>query len=430
MTSSALSIAVSALRAQQYAIETTSQNVANAATPGYRRQTVNLVTAYPRQSAIGPMGAGVQASGVLRATDALADMRVRTSSAQASYFGTKSSAMSQVEDTFGEPDQGITTQLSSVWSAFSALAVSPSDDAARYGVLSSLQGLADRVNSVRSGLDQLSANAQTQLSSEVSSANDIAARLAKINTLSRVPGGLPPDLADERDRDIDSLASSLGAVATTDADGDTRVTVSGMAIVDGDHSTALTVSTSPPGTVTHPSGPITLSGTVGGLQSSIQTDIPDARYQLDTFVSGLTTAMNSAHASGFTPSGAAGGPLLAEVSGKLTVMVTQPGDLAATDTAGQTQNGTVADTISQLSTTQGDAFRAVVASITGKVAGAARSADTAQSVADSASSARDSSLGVNVDEEMTNLITQQRAYDSAAKIVSVVDQMLQTLIQM
>ncbi len=430
MTSSALSIAVSALRAHQYAIETTSQNVANVATPGYRRQTVNLKTAYPRQSAIGPMGAGVQAESVTRATDQLADLRVRTSAAQSGYFGAKADILRKAEDSLGEPNQGISTELTATFSAFATLAVSPSDEATRMNAITSLQSLAARVNSVRTGLDQLSADSVTQMSTKVAEANSLTARLAKINTFARVPGGLPPDLADERDRDIDALATSLGAIATTDADGQTRVTVSGLAIVDQDLATPLTVGTTPPGTITHPSGPVTLSGTIGGLQSSIKTDIPDARSQLDTFVTGLTTAMNNAHAAGFTPTGAPGGPLLAEVGGLLTVVVAQTSDLAVTDVAGQTQNGNVADAISQLSATQGPAFRSVVASLSGKVAAAGRSSDTASAVSDAASSQRDSELGVNVDEEMTNLVSQQRAYDAAAKIVSVVDAMLQTLIQM
>ena len=75
MSSSALSIAVSALRAHTYAIETTSNNVANAATPGYRRQRVELRNAYPREGALGPMGAGVEAKSISRATDRLAMTR-------------------------------------------------------------------------------------------------------------------------------------------------------------------------------------------------------------------------------------------------------------------------------------------------------------------------------------------------------------------
>ncbi len=428
MSSSALSIAVSALRAHTYAVETTSHNIANAATPGYRRQRTELRTAFPRNGALGPMGAGVEASRITRATDRLADLRVRGSSAQAAYFGTRAELLQKVEDVFGEPEQGVTKELTAAWEAFSTLAVSPNDDAARYQVLSALNGVADRVNEINTALGQLSADASQRLSSDIDEANSTIARLAEINKLARIPGGLPADLADERDRALDSLATSLGAQSSIDDDGRVRVTMNGLAVVDGDRSVPLTVTGT--GTVTHPSGPITLGGTVGGLQAAVTTDIADAKAQLDSFVTGFMSALNTVHATGFTPSGAAGGPLMAIVSGKLTVSVTQPSDLAAADVVGQAQNGRTADALAQLRSTQGGAYRSLITSLSGKVSGIGRSSDTAQSVADAAAQSRDSEMGVNLDEEMTDLMSQQRAYQAAARLVSVIDEMLQTLISM
>lgn len=428
MSSSALSIAVSALRAHTYAIETTSHNIANAATPGYRRQRVELRTAFPRNGAMGAMGAGVEAARITRATDGLADLRVRGSSAQASYFGTRSELLQKVEDVFGEPDRGVTKELTATWDAFAALAVNPADDATRYQVLSALNGVADRVNEISAGLDQLSADATQRLSTGVDEVNSTIVRLAEINKFARIPGGLPADLADERDRALDSLATQIGAQSSIDDDGRVRVTLNGLALVDGDRSVPLSID--PSGAVVHPSGPVTIGGTVGGLRAAVSVDIADARTQLDTFVNAFMSALNTVHATGFTPSGAPGGPLLAMVSGQLTVVATGPGDLAAADVSGQLQNGRVADALAQLRSTQGGAYRAVVSSLSGTVAGVGRSADTAQSVADAASQSRDSAVGVNLDEEMTDLMSQQRAYEAAARLVSVVDEMLQTLIQM
>lgn len=430
MISSALSIAVSALRAQTYSIETTSHNIANAATPGYRRQRVELQPALPRQGALGMMGAGVEAERITRATDRLSDLRVRGSSAQAAMFGTRSSLMQSVEDVVGEPDRGVTKELSSMWDAFSTLSVSPNDSAARYQVLSSLQAVADRVNEVRTGLDQLSSDATQRLIGEVNTSNDVLRRLVEINRFSRSPQGLPADLADERDRALDQLASSLGAVSTIDDDGQTRVTLNGLALVDGDRAVPLTVDAGPPLTVTHPSGPITLGGTAGGLQAAVEQDIATTRSQLDDFVTGLVNTLNSTHATGFTPSGSPGGPLLAVSGGLLTVAVSQPGDLAAADAPGQLQNGRAADALAQLRDSQGGAYRAVITSLSGRVAGLGRSADTAKSVADASSQQRDSAVGVNLDEEMTDLMSQQRAYQAAARLVSVIDDMLRSLIEM
>jgi flagellar hook-associated protein 1 FlgK len=431
MISSALSIAVSALRAHTYAVDTTSHNIANAATPGYRRQRVELRTAFPRSGPLGQVGAGVEATRVTRAADRLSDLRVRGSSANAAYFGTRAELMKKVEDVYGEPDQGITTELTATFDAFSALSISPSDGAARYQVLSALQGTADRINQIGTGLDMLSVDAMTRLGGDITDANAIIDRLVEINRFSRDANGLPPDLADERDRAIDTLASTLGTISNIESDGRVRVTLNGLALVDGDRGVPLTLQPAPPaGVITHPSGPVTLSGTAGGLQVAIVSDIADARAQLDTFAAGFVAAVNGTHAGGFTPSGAPGGPLFGIVSGKVTVLVSQPGDLAAADVAGQAQNGTAADNLAQLRDVQGGAYRSLVTSLAGRVAGLGRSSDTAQSVADAASMQRDSEMGVNLDEEMTDLMSQQRAYQAAAKLVTVIDDMLQSLIGM
>ncbi len=430
MSSSALSIAASALRAHSYAVETTSNNVANAATPGYRRQRVELRAAYPRQGALGWMGAGVEVSKITRATDRLGDLRVRGTASNASFFGERAELMTQVEDVFGEPDHGVSTALTQMWTTFSTWAVNPSDDASRNQVLSRLQGTADRINQVRGGLEQLAADAGERLSGDVADANAMLSKLVEINRFSRDQNGLPADIADQRDIMLDTLAQTIGAVASVDDNGQVRVTLNGLALVDGDRATPLQYAAGPPPTITHPSGPVTLGGTAGGLQVGITSDLADTRAQLDSFVAGFISALNTVHAGGFTPSGSAGGPLLAESAGRVSVVVSAPGDLAAADVAGQPLNGRTADALAQLRGSQGDALRSLVSAMSGKVAGVKSSADTAHALADNASQQRDASVGVNVDEEMTELMSQQRAYQAAARLVSVVDEMLQTLIGM
>jgi flagellar hook-associated protein 1 FlgK len=376
------------------------------------------------------MGAGVEVAKISRATDRLGDLRVRGTTANASFYGERAELMQQVEDVFGEPDHGVSTALTQMWTTLSTWAVNPSDDASRNQVLSRLQGTADRINQVRGGLEQLATDAGQRLSGDVADANAMLTKLVEINRFSRDRDGLPADIADQRDIMLDTLAATIGAVASVDDDGQVRVTLNGLALVDGDRATPLQYSAGPPPTITHPSGPVTLGGTAGGLQVGITSDLADTRAQLDSFVAGLISALNTVHAGGFTPSGSAGGPLLAESAGRVSVAVSAPGDLAAADVAGQPLNGRTADALSQLRGSQGDALRSLVSAMSGKVAGVKSSADTAHALADNASQQRDASVGVNVDEEMTELMSQQRAYQAAARLVSVVDEMLQSLIGM
>ena len=430
MSTSALSIAVSALRAHSYAIETTSHNIANAGTVGYRRQRVDLAAGTPRLGGVGMMGSGVVPTGISRASDRLSDLRVRGAMGQAGFASVRSDVAQMTEVAFGEPDHGVTTALAGMWEGFATLSLRPSDNAARYQVIGGLNEVASRVNDVRDSLQRLSEDTAVRLGAEVDEANDLMQRLVDINGLARDANGLPADLADERDRAIDQLAASIGARADVEDDGRVRLFVNGLTVLEGNQFSALEVPGFPVGQVLHPSGPIVLGGTVGGAQTALTTDIAGARSQLDAFVDGLVSALNTTHANGFTPGGAAGGPLLADVTGRLEVQVTSAADIAASDIPNGVQNGRVADALAQLRGTQGSAYRAVVTTLSGNVAALGRSADTASSVAESAQLDRESQVGVNLDEEMANLVTQQRAYEAAARIVSIVDEMMKTLIQM
>jgi flagellar hook-associated protein 1 FlgK len=277
-------------------------------------------------------------------------------------------------------------------------------------------------------MDDLVTNAQQQLSGEVDAANKLADQVASLNAL--VPTQLSPELADKRDLAIDKLAQSVGATAVILPDGKARVSVNGMAIVDGDRVSHLSVDPSTPGVVNHPAGPATLGGTAGGLQAATSTDIPGFRARFDSFVTTAVTALNSQHALNLTPAGTAGGPLLTDSAHTLTVAVTQTSELAAADAAGGAQNGQGAAALAALRTTVDGSAASMVSGIAGDVANVSRSSDNAKLLSDAASSARLSLTGVNIDEEMTTMISEQRAYAAAARVVSTVDQMLDTLIKM
>lgn len=430
MSTSSLSIAISGLRAHSYAIDATSHNIANVATEGFRRTRVDLTSGHPRFTAMGPMGSGVEVNGLSRATDRLSDERVRRSSAQSEFFSSRAQVSALAEDVFGEPDRGVTSSVNHLFDAFSALATAPTDSAARAQVIGSLEDVASRVNEVRSGLESIQRDAVARLRTEVEAGNQMAARVAEINTFARQPGGLPADLADELDRALDSLAATFGASAQVQSDGRVRVTISGRAIVDADRAVALQVPDTPPGQIDHPTGPVVLGGSAGGLQEVIQNDIGGYRTRLDDFVSDMVTTFNDLHATGFTPAGVGGGDLFSEVDGRMVVEVTDGADLAASDDVAGPLGSAVADALAQLRNSVSGDYREVVTAVSNSVASLNRSADTAGSILDAANSVRDSITGVNLDEEMTNMISHQRAYEASARVISVVDEMMQTLLAM
>lgn len=432
MSTSSLSIAISALHAHSFAIDTTSHNIANAGTPGYRRERVDLRAAYPRITAIGPMGSGVEAAGISRASDRLADERVRRSSAQLGLYGNRAQIASLAEDVFGEPDRGISTSLDGLFNTFSALSTAPTDSAARQQVISSMQDLVARINDTRSGLEGISTDAVTRLDADVREINSLSARVAEFNSFARLGGGVPADLADDLDVSLDALAEKTGAKAEYQADGRVRLTINGRTLVDADRAVVLTVSDDPltQGQIMHPTGPIELAGTAGGIQAGITGDLTSMRAKLDAFVAGMVTTMNDLHTTGFTTAGAPGQPLFEEVDGRINLLVTDPAELAASDSATAPLGGAIADQFAQLRTVLGAGYRDVSTFVANAVATLDRSAATAKAVNDGATEIRDSILGVNLDEELTNMLSQQRAYEAAARIITIADDMMATLLAM
>ncbi len=430
MGSSAFSIAVSALQTHSYAIDITAHNIANAGTPGYRRERLLIGPGYPHATGIGMLGSGVRPLELERAGDRLADERARRSGASYQLYANRAQIGALAEDVFGEPDRGINTALNTMFDAFSALSTAPTDTAARTQAIASLQELSARVNDIRAGLDGIAADAVTRLDAEVQEINALTRRVAEINRFSRPGGSLPADIADELEVTLDKLSEKAGASVFINSEGRARVSINGRAVVDGDRATPLTVSDdiASRGEILHPSGSITIGGSAGGVQEGIVGDLAAIRDRLDTFVSGMVTTINDLHATGFTVAGDPGQPLFEEVDGRINLLITDPADLAASGSATGPLSGSVADSFAQLRTTVGAGYRAVTTYVSNAVASLDRSTATAQAVNDGALQIHDSIIGVNLDEELTNMLAQQRAYEAAARVITVADEMLQTLL--
>lgn len=430
MSISSLQIALTGLRAAQAGTEVSSHNIANAGTEGFSRQRVEQTSGLSRRTNEGFFGTGTKIVDVTRSRDQLLDDRVRSTTGRAAAADIRHTTLLRAEDAFGEPDGGITASLGRLWGGFSDLATRPGDLPTRQNMIGYLDDLASRVNATRSELEMLEGDAQVRLVAEVSNANDLIDRIAELNRRAVGAAGLPADLADERDRAADTLAESLGAKVTVLPNGLMRVAIGGAAIVDGEVPLHLTTDPLSPGTVTHPTGPVTLGGVAGGLQTSLLADLPMVRGELDSFVTTLITELNTTHAAGFKPDGTAGGPLLADVAGRIQVTVTNPADLAVADAVGGGQNGRWAQQLADLKFTIDPAARNMVSAVAAETANVGRTADTEAGLAVTAAEARLSVMGVNMDEEMVNLTTYARAYAGAARIVTTVEEMFDALLRM
>ena len=432
---------LSAIRAAQAGIDTASHNVANVSTPGYTRQRVELAASIPFDSPDGPLGTGVDVTTISRLRDHFADARVRSTSAEFARLDVRAELLERSEAITGEPDSGISTELNSLWDAFEDLAMDPTDPAVRRQVLGQLDTLAGRIRSVAGSWDQLESDTAVRRDAAVDELNGLLQQVADINqqVADEDPLVVSNDLLDQRDAALDRIAELSGATATRQTDNTVDVALGGVTLVSGTTVTAVTASG--PDLL---AGGSPVTGATGGelaaLHEFVTATLPDRRAALDAWVTDLAGTLNTQHAAGFTALGAVGGDLLsvgADPAGTVGVAITDVADLAVGSALGVggvpgPLDGTNAQALADLRAATGgspnEKLHAMVVDLGAAVAGARRAADAAGDLAVGAEVARQSQHGVSLDEEMVDIVRFQRQLEAASRVMTAVDQALDTLV--
>jgi flagellar hook-associated protein 1 len=455
-TFSGLNTATTALWAQRRALDVTGQNIANVNTDGYSRQRVDLQaiggSAVPAFYSTSPgIGAGVSADDVQRIRDAFLEGRGHTEHANSARLLVEADTLEQIETAFREPgDTGIQSLLADMWDGWADVAKDAKTDAPRTQVLERLQTLAGGLQFSAASLDTQWAQTRENLDVLVKDVNATTATVAELNKSIRAAkqAGLPAnDLTDRRDVLVMKLADQVGATVRPGQYGTVDVVVGGTALVTGSSANELVLEggidldTSPtadlPRIVTGAGGhPVTASGTAGGQLSALNQLIPEYRRQLDEVAAGLVTSLNLVHATGFDRNGDAGGPVLTGTTADtIAVLITDPKKIAASSvgpTAGSPalDNG-IADKIAQMrhEADGTDAtYRELIVGLGVQAAVAIRNQDIQAVITTQVDAARESVAGVNIDEEMTNMLSFQHAYSAASRMVTAIDETLDQLI--
>jgi flagellar hook-associated protein FlgK len=459
-TFSALNAATTALWAQRRALDVTGQNIANVNTEGYSRQRADLQaiggSPVPAFYSTSPgIGAGVNAEGVLRIRDAFLEGRGHTEHANSARLIAEADAYTQVESSVREPgDTGIQSLMSEMWAAWGDVDNGPHELASRGQVLESLKTLVGGVQfsyaSIGTQWDQTLDN----LGVLVDDVNAAAESIATLNTAIQraTQSNLPAnDLTDKRDLLVMKLAEQVGATIRPGDDGMVDVVVGGMALVSQGTASALALDGAkgpddalgnPPRLITASGGyTVHAGGTAAGQINALSRIFPDARADLDDFAVSLATAINAKHTTaawdldgnpGTAVLGSSGGPLTAAT---LSVMLTSPRQIAASkvDPNGgpPTLDSSNADEISQirLSLNGPDAkYRAMIVELGVQASVTGRNVGIQQVITTQVDAARESVAGVNLDEEMTNMLSFQHAYAAAGRLVTAIDETLDILI--
>lgn len=352
-------ISVSALQAFQSALSVTGNNVANASTPGYARETANLVEGTPQSNGAATIGSGVVLTSVSRAFSQATANQLNSSQSSLGQLDSLQTYTAQIDKLLGTTGAGLSTALQNFYNAWSDVANNPTSAATRQALLGKAQSLAASFQNTSSQLDSFNTDVNSRISADVQQINSIATSISKLNQQIVVgtaqAGGNPPnELLDQRDKLVSDLSKLTGISTTHDSNGALNVfigtgqplvlqgtTTSLTTVANQFNSTQLEISTTT-SSGNAISGSIT-SGDLGGLLAARAQAIDPAKNQLGQIATALSQAVNIQQNSGLDLSGQLGANLFvvgapqAVASAKnpdsvtVTLGVTNVGALTAND---------------------------------------------------------------------------------------------------
>ena len=464
-TFSGLETAYSGLTAARDAMNVTGQNITNAATPGYTRQRVEqsaaaAATGTRFASPAAQPGQGVDVTGIQRLSDELANARLRTAQGQQSFTSMRAGALQTLEDGLNEPsDTGLSAELRQFWSSWQDLANNPGEASTGAVVLSDANSL---VSQLAQGYTQVAtqwSDLRTQLGGIADQVNEAADGIAALNGRIQqavASGASANELIDQRDQLAATVAQLVGGTATARADGTMDVFIAGNVLVTGRSAqhvqltgaTALDGASADPVQLewqAHPGQAIDVDG--GQLAAGLSLLAPaaadgsggalaEAAASYNAVATALAAQVNAVHEGAVTADGRTGLDFFAIAAGGpaalgLSVVATTPADIASAAPGAGALDGSAADRISQLGAAQGspdELWSGFIGSI-GAVSKAAQQQDAlAQATLTGATSAQQSISSVDTDQENLDLVTEQAAYQASARVLTSVDQLLDTLI--
>jgi flagellar hook-associated protein 1 FlgK len=357
---SILSTGTSALLAFQRALSTVGHNVANAQTPGFSRQRVELANNPGQLTGAGFIGTGVQTTSITRQADSFIFGRSLDSTAELGRLTELSGLASRLDRGFTDPGSSLNGPVSEFLDAAQSVASQPASTAARQEFLSAAESLSTRLRSLDGQLRAFDGEINGKLVAGANEANQLSAEIARLNLeivrQTGASGGQQPnDLLDQREQRVAELSALIGVTATVQDDNSLNIfTLGGQALVVGSTTQQLTTVADPfqperrelalvtsGGNVRL--GANSVGGELGGLLEFRHAILDPTAEQLGRLAIGITEGFNALHAQGVDVFGDLGGNLFVPVSprvspnagntgaGSLSATVTDPATLPSGD---------------------------------------------------------------------------------------------------
>lgn len=450
-----LSTALTALYANQQALDTTGNNIANVNTEGYSRQTVvmqpngGLLNAF--WSTGSKVGTGVDVTNIMRLRDDFLDSRSITEHGTQGNLTALKNTYDTLELTFKEPsDTGLQEQLADFWNAWDDAVSGNGDGASRINIIEQAKTLATGIQQAASDLDELSDTSTTDLQNSVTQLNAYARSIADLNQAiqsSYQAGQTPNNLLDQRDLLVSKMSDLAGVTTKKLDNGSIDVSVGGISIVRDSIVRPMQVDTSSgtpvlrwdadgnEATTTDGIVARVSSGKVAGLFTSITETIPKYQSLLDDFAANLVATVNAQHALGVDKSGNPGGVFFTGTTAATlnvdTTLAADPSLIAIGALGGGSsdiENARAMANLANSASGPDTTYRKLINTLGTESQRATTQSGIQDTIVHTVDNQRDSVSGVSLDEEMANMIKYQKAYSASAKYLSVMNDVLDSLI--
>jgi flagellar hook-associated protein 1 len=447
--SSIMNTTLSALQTQQAAIAVTGNNIANVNTDGYTRQSV----------VISALSSGTTTSSK-RIYDKFLTNQLSSANQALGEYTAKAKYLDSIEVVFDESESsGLSAAMSDFWSAWQDLASKPSGSSERSVLASSADTLADLFNSMSSELSDLQEGIDDDVVITVNAINKDIEQIAALNQKIAQSLAAGQDASTYQDS-LDVLVSDLSTLVNirthTNDSGQTCIQLTnGTPLVEGITSWSLStrINTSTglrDVTWLDRSGNATVitdavsGGELRGELEVRDESIPAYQDQLDELAVSIMDAVNVLHTSGYDLNGDTGasffvGTGAADIAVNSAILDDPDLIVAASNSAEASSNGSIATAIAELqdsltlddgTSTFSDYYNASVVKVGTAVQTADSQYSTQSDTVDLYKNLRDAVASVSLDEEQTKLLMYQNAYAAAAKVMTVLDELLQTVIEM
>ena len=444
-----LEITKRGLQASRMAMDVIGNNIANASTPGYSQQRLDVSSAGYQSGGLS-IGLGVNIQDIQRLHDNIIDQQTRDKQSQIGSQQQQQKVLQQIQSTLStQGGQDLDQLIGNFFNSFSNLSNQPEDNTLRNDVINQTQALTSRFHNLNSTLVSMKGDVATSIRTDVGQVNNLLSNIATLNKsiISSQNLGHPDNQSlDQRAQKLQDLSKLVNFTVLKNSNNDYEIRIGGMVVLHNDQAQTLQTEEDTGNNqmrVRLGNGKAVdiTSGSVGANINNYDKVIPGYQNQLDSLAKTLVDKVNAIHQSGYNLNGNTGVDFFdpnnttAKSISLNSLIQNNPQAIAASDTAGATGNNKIALQIYNLGnsnaingqTLQQNAT-AMATSAGSDITNLTNSIQTLKSAKNLLDTQQASTSGVNLDEQLTNMIKYQNAYQATARVLNTSQQMFQSLI--